>query len=202
MALTQEQWFQKLKGFVPEWWFEQERYNVAVFQAMAKMLSQVQTDAESYVRETFIAQSTAPVLDAHGDERSLDRLTGESDSAYSLRVRKFINQSNKSALKAIVDAILSFGECEIREGGVDLCFANRSSFYSRDEFLTERHYNYFMIVVDRQAPPTLSFASRSYFASRGAYVGNGETQSAVYESVIEAVNKAKALGTLYQIVER
>ena len=86
VVLTKEQWYQKLRGWLPAWWFEQERYNVAVLKAMARVFAEAQSIADAHVRETFIQQSTGEITDLHGDERSVERGTDEPDRLYDDRI--------------------------------------------------------------------------------------------------------------------
>lgn len=202
MALTQTQWYDKLKGWVPEWYFETVQYQSAHFMALAKLFSDMETVLESAVSGTFIMQSDTPEIEHHGYERSTDRLEDEELASYRIRVQSLTNQVYKAALKLLIDALLDRGECEIREDFQDLAFYNRSYFFGRDEFFTEQHYNSFTIVVEPQAPEAFSFFSRGYYTGRSNYMGNKEAVSNVYARIVEAVNKAKAFGILYRIVER
>jgi hypothetical protein len=202
MALTQAQWFDKLKGWVPSWYFETEQYQRAHFMALARLLSDMQASAEALVQETFITQADE-YLDLHGEERNTDRLEDEENAAYAFRIQNIVNSSYKAAIKRVVDALLLNGTCEIREGwdGFNL-YLSRGSFLSRNEFLNDFHYNVLTILVDPQAHVPYSWLDRGSYASRAAYLGSTDASSSVYASIIKAVDNLKALGVLYKIVER
>lgn len=202
MALTQAQWYEKIKKFVPLWYFESEYYQLAYFQALAKVLAQTQADMEEFAAATFIEQATTPYLELHGDERNVDRITDEEDSAYATRIRYIANSSYKAALKRIIDAILIVGECEIREGwdGTNP-YLSRGFYFSRDEYFNDYHYNVFTVLIEAQLHDPFAYFSRSAYLSREDYLGSDESASAVYDSLEAAIDKAKALGVMYKIVE-
>ena len=85
-ALTQSEWFEKLSGWVPKWYFESEEYQVAVFQALAKLLASADAEMRAQFDETFITRAVSFMVDQHGYERSITRYTGESDANYSGRI--------------------------------------------------------------------------------------------------------------------
>lgn len=203
MSLTQEQWYQKLLGFVPSWYIESPQFQRAQFQALAKLLADSQEIAAYYKNQTYLGQAEEPFLDLHGDERGVERLTDEENDLYAIRIRNIINQSNKSAIKALVDSILIRGTCEIREG-IDVAnpYFSRMHFFNRNEFFNDYHYNVFTIVIDKQVHDPYSCFSRGNYFSRGDYLGSLSFSVSVFNSILAAVNKVKALGVLYKIVER
>lgn len=205
MALTQEQWYQKLKSWVPQWWFEQERYNIAVFKAIAKVFSELESDIEAHIDETFITRASDHFLDAHGSERNVDRLSLEVDSLYADRIRRIINQSNRVAIKRIVDAMLIVGECKLIEHGLEGPFASRGTYANRREIYTDRRWNqYFTVLIEKQIAASNSFANRSTFASRQNYIGTiGPLPIEILLSSINtAIQKARAGGVLYRLIEQ
>jgi hypothetical protein len=202
MAMSQAQWFTKLKSFLPSWWYENEKYQIAVLEAMAAVFAELDIEADNHFNETFISKATAPVLDAHGAERSVDRLTGELDAPFSQRIRYIINQSNPVDIKTMVDSLLIKGKCDIREHGLgDALFASRGSFCNRHEVFTDISYDTFSIVVDKQLHDPYSFLSRENFASREDFIGSSESSLPIFQAIAAAVNKAKAFGVLYRISE-
>jgi hypothetical protein len=202
MALTQQEWFLKLKGFVPSWYFETEDLQVAHFQALAKLLADAQLEAEYNLSQTFILTATDPELDLMGSERNVDRLEEESDGLYRPRVQSLANQSNLPAIKRLVDALLVRGEATILEDYNSSLFLNRDLYASRDQRFFDLMYNAFSIIVDKQVHTPYSFYSRGNYASREDFVGSAETASALYAALVAAVDRAKALGVLYRVVER
>lgn len=181
MALTQAQWLEKLKSFLPAWFFQEEHYQEAHFNALAKLLATLQADCEEHKAATFITQAEDEYLDSLGEERSTPRIDGESDATYAARVRNLANQSNKQAIKALVDDLLIVGTCIIAEddyGGGTFC--DRGEYANRAALLIERIRNTFTVLVDKQT---------------------GDP-SAMFVALVEAVDRAKALGTLYRVIER
>jgi hypothetical protein len=203
MALNQAEWYEKLKGFVPKWWFEKEETAPAIFQAMASVFADAERSIENNAKSTFILQSEAEVTDAHGDERNVERLPAEADPFYRERIRNIVNNSNYPTIKALVDSLLINGECVIREHFYgDMCFFSRENFMSRGEILTNSFYNVFSIIVDNQLHEPYSFLSRENFLSREDFYGSTSSDIKIFEQIVAAVNKSKAFGVLYRLLER
>jgi len=202
MALSREQWLSKIQTWVPTWFWEREQYNVAVFAALAATAASAQADAEGMVSETFLEEAAGAYLDLHGLERSVERVEDETDATYRPRIQNLISSTTKARIKEIVDKVLAEGECEVREGFQDLLFCDRDQYCDDDEPLIDQTFNFFLILVDRQAPDPLSFVDRSDYADRDTFASYDSGSSSVYERVVSAVNKTKALGVTYMIVER
>lgn len=203
MALTQEQWYQKIKGLVPGWFFENENYQKAHEQALAKLLATVQQDIEDQRDQSFILRANEENLNVLGEERSVERLRNETNEAYAVRVQNIGNNSNLPAIERLVNSLLIRGVCQIIEGySAENAFFSRGVFFGRDWFFNDFNYNFFAIAVDSQVHPPYSFFSRDYFTSRENFFGSDESANVVMESVVQAVNKVKAHGVLYKIVER
>lgn len=203
--LSQDQWYQKLRSWVPRWFFETEYYNVAVFNAIAKILSTTQDKADQHFVETFILQSHGEFLDAHGDERNIPRITGEPDPLYARRVQQIVNNSNKPDIKALVDALLITGESKIIEHQMDGIYCNRGSYLNRREVFTDRRlYNYFTVLIPPQIPQSNSFLNRKMYNNRGHYLGSiGPLSIDLLLAIINAsINKARAAGVFYRIIEQ
>lgn len=202
MALTQEQWYQKLRSWVPTWWFETEKYNVAFFRAMAAVFAQVETDAEAHSTETYLTESAAPFLDAHGNERRITRLPNETNAAFLVRVRNISNSSNRIAIKLMVDSLLASGTCEIREAWNELWYCDSGAYCDDNVFLFDRYLNAFLILLDPQVATPFDYCDRSAYADRALYSAQAIGVNSVYDSIVTAVNKIKAFGVSYMIVER
>jgi uncharacterized radical SAM superfamily Fe-S cluster-containing enzyme len=202
MALSQADWYAKLKSWVPTWFFESEHFNVAEFQGIARLLSEAQQQSEDHVSQTFLSQATDTFLDTHANERNYRRLPQEIDAVFSPRIRSLLNQSNFPAIKILVDAFLIVGESTIREHFRDIIFLNREAFYSRREVFTDIYYNAFSIIVEKQLHVPYSFASRENFFSREDFAGSNESSQTIFDLIVETVNNVKAAGTLYRVIER
>jgi hypothetical protein len=203
MALTQDQWYEKLKGFVPAWWFTQAKYAPAVFQGIAAMFAALQVDADDQFAATFLEQSGAPVLDVMGSERSVTRLTSETNASYAARIQRITSHTDLPAIKAAIDALLVNGTCTIAESPLDNPYIHRNAYCGRDNYLTEMRQNFFWILLPSQTQvhTPYDFCARSVYAARGNYVGTQGTTSPVYDSIIALVNRMKAFGVMYGIVE-
>lgn len=202
MSLTKEQWYQKLRSFLPKWYFEDEDNQVAHLKAIAKLLEDLQQFSDDRFIATFLSSAIGDDLLAHGEERSLPKFPGETDPQYSLRIRNIRNRSNKPALKALIDALLIVGECIILEDYEAARFCNREAFCNRNDYVIEVIENAFSVIVEMQLHNPYSFCSRENFASRENYVGAAESLLRIFELIIETVNRAKALGCLYRVIER
>ncbi len=203
-ALTQQQYYEKLRAMVPPEFFEKENINVAIFNGIAAVFARLHQDAEDHFKETMIKypNATELFLDSHGEERNVERLSAEPDPVYSERVRNITNSSDVPAIKAIVDALLINGESTILENNEARIFASREQFYSRGDLFTEIFYNVFTIVVENQLHDPYSFTDREYFFSREDFLGATESDLAIFQQISAAVDKAKAFGVLYRILER
>jgi hypothetical protein len=202
MALTQAEWYKKLKAFVPEWYFENEHFQVGHFQALAKLLAQIQADADDSIEQTFIDTADGGYLDLHGSERTVPRFTGELDAPYRPRIKAITNTVNRPALKALVDSLLVVGECIITEDYENSLFFSRGVYQNRAFLLITNLYNAFTIVLENQTHEPYSFLDRGAYMSRGDYMGELAAPQELFESIVSAVNKAKAFGVFYRLVER
>lgn len=203
--LTKEQWYQKLKSWVPTWYFESEQYNVAVFNAIAKLLSRSQDVADQHFIETFLLQAHGEFVDAHGDERNVKRLPGEPDALYAPRIQKIINQSDRPDIQAIVDALLIVGKATIIEHAIEGPFCNRGAYLNRKFIFTDRrYYNYFTVLIDKQIPLSNSFLNRDAYANRKNYLGSlGPLSIDLLLAIINAsINRARAAGVMYRLIEQ
>jgi hypothetical protein len=204
MAKTQAEWFSSLKSWVPEWFFEREDSNVAVFQSIAKILEASQLDVEDQQMQTFILEAVSPYLDLHGSERSVTRLSGEFDPQYAIRIRlkSLVSQLSKPSILALVNALLIKGVASIREDFEGSVFVDREEFVNRGAIVIEPIDNTFTILVDKQIRDPYSFANRENFVDRSDFVGNSESSEYVFDLILNAVNENKALGVFYRIIER
>ena len=204
MAKTQAEWYEALKTWVPQWFFEREIYSQAVLQALAKVLSLMSDDVEDTFKQTFIDDAVGAYLDLLGDERNVARLAGELDAQYAVRIKtkSLISQMSKPSLLAIINQLLIAGVAQIREDWEGGVFFNRESFFNRAEIVIQPIENTFTVVVDKQVHEPYSFFNREHFVSRGDFYGTGISSDYVFQLILNAVNDNKAFGTLYRIFER
>lgn len=202
MALTQNQWYLKLRQLVPAWVFERENYNDAIFKGMAKALEQSQLQYENHLKETFIDTAGEEFLDIHADERSVVRLPADTTSSYRQKIKNIINNANCPSLKALVDSLLIRGESTFVEHHSIDNFMNRGAFLNRNVIGADVLYNAFTILVDFQVPDPSGFFTRESFLNREFLQGSNESLDSVFENIVETVNRNKAYGTVYRIIER
>lgn len=202
LLAKQEIWYQKLRGWVPQWWFEVEENQEAIFQSIALVMAKLECELENHITETFICQAEGGYLDEHGLERNLARFTAELDNTFAQRIKNIANTTNCPSLKQLVDALLEVGESTIVEDWDAGIFFDREGFYNRGLILLDPLYNAFSIIVDKQVHPPYSFFSREYFATREDFIGRQDSSEDLFNLIIETVNRSKALGTVYRLVER
>lgn len=200
MALTKEEYLAKLKKFVPSWLFEKDRYTRVLFTGIAGVFAQMDVDADDHFNATFLTRAAAPVLDLMGDERDIPRVAGESNSAYAMRVQRITNLTDVADILAVVNSLLLRPGAKIREATVDSPYASRGSCCDRDQYLCDFLNDFFTLVVPNQVHAPYSFASRSLYASRGGYAGELEALTTVFNSIVAAVNAAKAEGVTYRLI--
>ena len=200
--MSQQSWYNKLRNSVPSWVFEDKNFNESLFQGFAKSLDEMQTNFSDHLGETFIDTATERYLDQHGIERDISRTENELDSSYSSRVKRIKNDSNCVGIKSIVDAFLVNGESQIIEHFNISNFYGRESFLNRDIIDVEVLFNAFTIMVNKQIPTATNFYSREVFLNREFIGGSDTSDINIFNNIVEAVNQAKAFGTVYRLIER
>lgn len=201
MALTLEQWKDKLKTFVPAWWFETDQNTEGLFWAAAAVFQAVDQDKDDQFNATFITRATSPILDLIGDERSIERVTGESDVKYRPRIQQITSQTDAPNLKVIVDALLAVPGCKILESPGGLIYANRGTFLNRDNYFSDFKNDYFLVVVPLQVHLPYSFASRGFYLNRDNFAGTDSAAVDFFDSIVSALQQNKAFGVLFGVVE-
>lgn len=202
MARTKDEWYVRLKGWLPSWWFEETQNQEAILYGMAAILERLEGSLEEHIAETYIDQANTGFLDEHGYERNVYRETGELNPPYAIRIKNITNTTNCPALKDIVDALLQVGTSTIVEDYEGNSFFDRDDYFNRGEILIEPIVNTFSIIVDRQVHAPYSFYDREYFCDREDCIGTNESDLELFKLIVSAVNKNKALGTLYRLIER
>lgn len=202
MALTKDQWFAKIRTWVPEWFFEAGYFQTADFQGIAAVFALLETSVEEFRDETFITKADGAYLDMHGAERSVPRLPMEVDHPnYDARIRSIVNVSDRVSLKRLVDSLLVVGESTIVEHAYGSAYLNRNTYFNRAAVLSEIYYNAFSIVIPPQIHDPFDFLNRTTFANRESFLGTNESSLELFKQIVEAVNNAKAFGVLYRILE-
>lgn len=201
MALSQDQWYSKIKNLVPSWVTNDDGVE-AMLKAASLAMSKQQEKLELKLNDTFIDDAQEEYVAMQGEERSIARLNYEGLSSYRNRVKKIVNKSNKAALKKIVDGLLIRGECTIIENHAVQNHLNRGSFLNRNIIDYETLYNAFTILIDYQIPEPTSFFNMGSFLDREFLQGSRTSSDSVFQNVIDAVNANKAYGTIYRLIER
>lgn len=201
---NKQQWYDTLKAWVPQWFFEAEDYNSALFYAMARVLEQVGLDIQDTLDQTYLDRASGSYLDLHGDERVVPRLPGENDPPYAVRIKSksLVSQISKPALIRLINQLLIRGVAAIKEDWEGGVFFSRNSFFNRGEIVLQPIENTFTIVVDKQIHEPYSFFNREHFLDREDYIGTAESSDLVFQLILNAVNDNKALGVFYRIIER
>lgn len=203
MANREQFWFDKLKTFVPECFFSDSGISEAYFHGIAKVLNRIECQLDEHFTETFICNAVEGFLDEHGLERNITRTSGELDFQLSERIKNITNSTSCVEIQRIVDALLDVGTATILEDfDAELFFDREDAFYNRGDLLIDPIYNVFSIIVDKQVHEPYSFFDRENFYDREDFIGRQDSSLALFELIVEAVNRAKALGVLYRLVER
>lgn len=192
MALTQDQWYQKLCSWVPTWFFESGHFNTAQFQSYAKVFAESQAQLEAFRDETFITESDTNFTDAHGFERSVSRFDGESDASFSGRIQNSLFVPvGLPQLITNINNLLSAGACFIMENeiygflddadttgnpGAGLYF---DDYYSR-WLDSHKWYDWWTVVLPLQP--------------------SGTDLTTMFSSIVSVVENNKAFGTTYDIL--
>lgn len=203
MANTQDFWAEKLRSFIPGCIYQGEEVDDAIIQGIAAVLTRLEASLDDHQGETFICQALEGFLDEHGLERNTLRQTNELDITYRERIKNIVNSTSCVEIKRIVDALLDVGEATILEDfEAQLFFDREDAFFDRGNLFIDVIYNAFSIIVDKQVHAPYSFMDREYMLDREEFMGTGESSLTLFELIVEAVNRAKALGIAYRLVER
>jgi hypothetical protein len=200
--MTKQQWYDRLKTFLPQWFFETEDYQKAVFMGIAAGLADADTENQETIDATYLTRADGIMLDAHGSERSTLRYDeDETDSQYSPRVQLITNHSNKADLTELIDSLLLIPGCEIHEAPMDSPYCSRASYASRNDIFMEMARNYFLVVAPRQVHAPYSFATREVYSDRENFAGSLNVTTSIFNTVVAAVNAAKAFGVMWGMIE-
>ena len=193
MSLNQAQWKAKIEKFVPSWYFEQSAGLAdAVFDAIAAVLAQVQSDVDSQQDSTFILDSSAPILDLLGQERGCIRNAGESDATYAVRIQNsLLTPVGRSEMQTVIDNCLNNGTAFIFENSQvgfldDPDTSDTPGFAYLDDYYTRwvdstKMYNWWTVIVPIQT---------------------GGVDADIQAAIVSVIEANKALGTTYDILYR
>lgn len=181
MGLTKDQWYSRLTSWVPGWVFEQDDgANVAIFKGMAQLLALIDAERAEIILETFIDSANTPYLELHGDERTVEKLSGESDASYRLRI-KTKNISSKCSLpeiELIVDEALTV-DARVEEDFSYGVFCDTGSYCDNADILFDWIENGgFSVIIEAGA------------------------DADEVAAMIDSINSNKVFGVLYRVVER
>jgi len=201
--LTQEQWFNKLSGFIPSWVLQENKNAYAHYQGMAKVLSVSQEIIANHIKETFITTSSGEFLDLHGADRNKERTSFDTDESFKAKIREIVNSCSLPAIKALVDSMLITGESTIIEHYSAENFCNSGAFLNVNIIPVQEYlYNFFTIIVDQQIPEPSTFCNVDIFCDAENITGADESDIELFRSIVNAVNENKALGVEYRLIER
>lgn len=204
MASTKEQIYKRLISFVPSWWHQGKEESIAVahFMGIAAVFEKLELELDNHLSQTFICEATGAYLNEHGSERNLERRTGEINASFANRIKNIINTTSCPEIKRVVDALLQVGESVIQEDTENALFLDRESFLNRGEILIDPVEPAFSIIVDNQVHDPLSFYDREYFLNREDFMGQQNSSLELFQLVVDTVNKNKACGVRYRLIER
>lgn len=183
MALTQAEWFDKLKSWVPTWFVNENQKNIAMLNAIAKVMQKRQVESEEMVANTYITSAADGFLDMHGNERLIPRKDTETDPKYATRIRYIDNSSSYDTILTILKASLGSDEIVLIENW-NFGFADLDLFADADDAIYLSKYkatNYLSIVVP---------------------LPGGSDPYELGLLIIEVLDENKALGVAYDIVFR
>jgi hypothetical protein len=194
-AQTLQQWHDKLKKWVPGWWF-QNQYNMsvavtdAVFFAAAAVFQQAEQDMLDQQAATFYTASPGPIIDLLGDERGLKRLAGQSDAAYDVSVQNCLFRNvGQVVIQAQINAQLNNGAAFFIEN-------EQYGFYDDADVTQTNGIPYFDDYWTRFIPRTKTYN----FWTAIIPLQTAGTQATIMTNIVAAIEANKALGTSYDIL--
>lgn len=212
--MTQEQWFERLRSWVPSWFLEQDIVVRAHLWALAGLIQQNEANAIDYFDATFIGRAEGRFLDHLGLERNRARKTNETDVQYRPRIRTLSGQADKPSIQDVAtsqNGPLAF----VQEDWSDTHFADINTFANVGHLLmgtpNPPWRNRFYVFLDRVANrfTYARYASVDAYASAGNFAVDvnenfeeevpGQTS---LDDVFDAINAVRAAGVRFTLVER
>lgn len=181
MALTKDQWFTKISAWVPSWFFEQSKYNVAYFKGIAKLFADAQAFSEAEVGDTFILDADPDSLSALGEERGVNQGASESQGSFASRVQHIVNVANPDALPGVISIALNNGVATVIENWQYGFFDDALFFDDYGARWLDQHKNYNFITV--LAP-----------------LQTGGVDADIEAAVVAAIDDNKAFGVLADVL--
>jgi len=194
-AQTVQQWHDKMVRWVPSWWFE-NKYGLsvseadAVFYGLAAVFNRIEQDMLDQQAATFIMDSSAPILDLLGDERSCPRISGQADDVYDSIVQNCLFLSvNETQLDNVINACLNNGTCLMFENQV-------TGFYSDPDVSETPGFLYY----SDQYSIWLSLYKWYNWWTVLIPIQTGGSDMTIAAAIISAIQSNKAAGTTYDVV--
>lgn len=196
MAQTADEWYAKLKKFVPSWYFEGDEadvcYTRGVFKGLAAVMAQIQADCDDQQAVTFImnAADVAPFTDLHGSERSIPRKSAEIDTDYQPRIRDgLFVPVNQTEIESVVNACLNNGTGTFIENAIASFWDddNTTAIFFDDTadnsrwLESQKTYNWWTVIIPIQT---------------------AGVQATIMANIVAAIEANKAYGTTYDILYR
>lgn len=184
MALTKEQWQKKVNGLVQSW-VTKENKSKALTSGIASAFKTIEDDYIKHIDQTYIDEAEMDYVKLHGEERSVAILPDETIISYRVRVKRITAQSNFVELKAVVDGFLITPEKSrfVEHSQDSGSFLSVGMCLDRDLLDFSVLYNAFSIMVPKQGEP-------------------GDETDLIFENIVRAMNKNKAAGVVYRLIER
>lgn len=181
MALTKNQWFAKLKSWVPSWVFENQDVNVAIFMSIARLLQAVEEEAEFLKRQTSLDDAEGAYLDLHGKERDVLRVENESDTTYRERIRSLDLTMTPQSILNLVNRLLPGDDAaQIENESAALADVDLVADCLDSVWLNPRRlYNRFTIIIPKQP--------------------EGVDENILLPIILKAISDNKAFGTLFDV---
>lgn len=206
-ALTAEQWLEKVKATLPEWFIKDADESVfrSHMKGMAAVFRAVEENLYQHIDETFIGRCSEDMLDVYASERLIPDLNYVGD-ARRLQVRDVRKRLHLEGIRRAVSELLDDDTVEVKDGYHDTGNAIIPADYNdAEEQVIDWDVlpNFFSVIVGEQILPSASFFDRGAYADRDAYAASSESGvSPVTERIVNVVNHYKASGTLYRIFQR
>jgi hypothetical protein len=225
MARTRAELRAQLRKLGPWWLGDPEEVEDALLEVIAAAQERVEAAVGTLHNRTYIGRADGAWLDAHGRERRIARIAGESDDAYRPRLLAIEDQVTALAIEAAVNQILLVGTSRVEEHTPDGAYATDTASGSVQSFadlaIAFDGARAFTVFIAEQLPSEngtafaigtgagtqpQSFAVPSTGASwptadPGAFADQTQpTQGDIYARIWDLVNRLRPAGSSFQVV--